>query len=65
VRFTGDEPGGAKGSIVAWTGTNSLGQVRLFQTSWENPLPEVEVESIDLVSAMSFYPAFLVAITVE
>jgi hypothetical protein len=65
VRYTGDEPGGAKGSIVAWTGTNSLGRVRLFQTSWENPLPEVEVESIDLVSAMSFDSAFLVAITVE
>jgi hypothetical protein len=42
-----------------------LGRVRLFQTSWENPLPEVEVESIDLVSAMSFDSAFLVAITVE
>ena len=65
ARYSGDEPGGVKGSIVAWTGTNRLGQVRLFQTSWENPLPEVEVESIDLVSAMSFYPTFLVAITVE
>jgi WD40 repeat protein/serine/threonine protein kinase len=65
VRYSGDEPEGAKGSIVAWTGTNSLGRVRLFQTSWENPLPEVEVENIDLVSAMTFYPAFLVAITVE
>ncbi len=65
VRYSGDEPGGAKGSIVAWRGTNSLGQVRLFQTSWENPLPEVEVESINLVSGMSFYPAFLAAITVE
>jgi len=65
VRYSGDEPGGAKGSIVAWTGTNSLGRVRLFQTSWENPLPEVEVETIDLVAAMSFYPTFLAAITVE
>jgi hypothetical protein len=65
VRYSGDEPGAAKGSIVAWTGTNSLGRVRLFQTSWENPLPEVEVESIDLVSAMTFYPTFLAAITVE
>jgi WD40 repeat protein/serine/threonine protein kinase len=65
VRYSEDEPGGAKGSFVAWTGTNSLGRVQLFQTSWANPLPEVEVESIDLVSAMSFYPTFLVAITVE
>jgi hypothetical protein len=65
VRYSGEEPGGAKGSIVAWTGTNSFGRVRLFQTSWENPLPEIEVESMDLVSAMGFYPTFLVAITVE
>jgi hypothetical protein len=65
VSFTGDEPATVKGSTVAWSGTNSLGQVRLYQTSWENPLPQVEVESIDLVSAMPFYPSFLVAITVE
>jgi WD40 repeat protein/tRNA A-37 threonylcarbamoyl transferase component Bud32 len=65
VSFTGDQPVTAKGSIVAWSGTNSLGQVRLYQTSWENPLPQVEVDSIDLVSGMPFYPSFLVAITVE
>jgi hypothetical protein len=65
VRFDGVEPAGIKGSIVAWTGSNAVDHVRLFQTSWENPLPEIEVESIDLVSAMSFYPSFLVAITVE
>ncbi len=64
VSFT-DESQTVKGSIVAWSGANSLGQVRLYQTSWENPLPQVEVESIDLVSGMSFYPTFLVAITVE
>jgi hypothetical protein len=65
VGYSGDETGGPKGSIVAWTGTNTLGRVRLFQTSWENPLPDVPVETIDLVSGMSFYPAFLAAITVE
>jgi len=65
VGYRGDETGETKGSIVAWRGTNSLGRVRLFQTSWENPLPDVPVETIDLVSGMSFYPAFLVAISVE
>jgi hypothetical protein len=42
-----------------------LGRVRLFQTPWENALPEVEVGNIDLVSAISFYPTFLAAITIE
>lgn len=65
VRYTGEASSDNKGSIVAWTGTNRLDQVRLFETSWENPLPKVEIKSIDLVSAMSFYPTFLVAITAE
>lgn len=38
---------------------------RLFQTTWENPQPEVEIESIDFHSDLTACAPFLVAITVE
>jgi hypothetical protein len=59
-------PASASRSVVAWTVPTPSGtSVRLYQTSWENPLPQVEIESIDIVSAMSWSAAYLVAITVE
>jgi hypothetical protein len=39
--------------------------VPLYQTTWQNPLPDLEVESIDVASAMAWGSLFLVAITVE
>src|SRR5262245_60515641 len=45
--------------------TDSFGDVGLFLNTWDNPLPDVEINSIDLVSALSEAQPFVVAITVE
>jgi len=55
---------------VAWKGENLTSKtagsyVRLFETTWTNLVPEVELESIDFVSSMSQPAPFLIAITLE
>lgn len=55
---------------VVWTGENGISRkegnkLRLFQTTWTNPVPDFEVETIDCVSAMSTPALFVIAITVE
>ncbi len=55
---------------VAWKGDNPTSKragtyVRLFETIWTNPTPNVQLESIDFVSTMLQPAPFLVAITVE
>jgi len=51
---------------VAWSGREVKGVLpRLFKFSWENPFPEVEVETLDFESAMSESRPFLIAITAE
>ncbi len=59
-----------KNSVCAWMGKSPLNQaqgvtLRLFKTSWENPLANVRVESLDYVSAMTNCAPFLIAITAE
>jgi eukaryotic-like serine/threonine-protein kinase len=59
-----------KQAEVVWTGDspgvkNSGGIMRLYQRTWENPRPDVEVETIDFISAMTDSAPFLIAITVE
>jgi hypothetical protein len=59
-----------KGALVAWTGTNAQTadsgiSFRLFRSTWENPSPDIAVESIDYISTMSDCAPFLLAITVE
>ena len=39
--------------------------LRLYLSSYENPRPDVEVVSIDYVSAMTQAAPFLVAMTIE
>jgi hypothetical protein len=61
---------GLPGLRVAWTGTNASSQaqgttIRLFDSAWENPQPDMEVRSIDFVSAMTKSAPFLIAITAE
>jgi hypothetical protein len=61
--------------VIAWEGENpkSRGQklagrgkkIHLFKSTWENPSPEVQVQTIDLVSRQWAAAPFLVAITVE
>jgi hypothetical protein len=62
-----DEPETLK---VVWRGENAVSKnansyLRLFETSWTNLVPNVELESIDVVSTMSQPAPFLLAITVE
>jgi tRNA A-37 threonylcarbamoyl transferase component Bud32 len=56
--------------VTAWVGQNPHTRklrkhIRLFKTTWENPFPEVEVRSVDFVSACPGPCPFLVALTVE
>lgn len=66
-RNAAPEPGGMK---VAWTGTNELsrasgGSLRLFETSWSNVAPDVEIKSIDIVASTNIPALFLIAITAD
>jgi hypothetical protein len=65
-----DEPTAPNGLSVAWTGTNAVSKhvgraIRLFKTTWTNPMPGVVIESIDLVSGLATPAPFLIAITAE
>jgi hypothetical protein len=59
----------ATGAEPAWAGVKHdypfKGPVRLYQMTRDNPHPEIEVKSLDLVSAKTVCAPFLVAITVE
>jgi hypothetical protein len=59
---------------VAWEGDDPWPELhphpgptrlRLYQTCWTNPRPEVEVRTVDFVSAMTGSAPFLIALTVE
>ena len=51
---------------VAWCGrSNSKLSAHLFLTTWENPRPDMVVQSIDLVPALAASAPFVAAITVD
>ena len=52
--------------IVAWR-TNAGGGItlQLCRFTWDNPHPEVTIESLDFISKMTRAAPFLVAITTE
>jgi hypothetical protein len=51
---------------LVWSAINNAGlHVRLFNTTWVNPMPEKEIVSLDYTSAMANSGPFLVAITAE
>ena len=55
---------------VAWTGANPVSKannttLRLFKWTWINPLPDLEIASIDFVSALNGCAPFVVAVTAE
>jgi hypothetical protein len=69
-----EEQPGSTGDVsdgqVAWRGSNPAARdmgisLRLYQSSWVNPRPDVPVTSIDYVSRKTAFAPFLVAITVE
>jgi hypothetical protein len=50
---------------MAWTADNEVSKragqkVRLFKTTWVNPFPDTEIESLDYVSKMTTVAPFLV-----
>lgn len=66
----GDAPSQLKNSTVAWTGSNAVTKaqniaLRLYKTTWANPLPAVTVDSLDYVSNMTECAPFLIAITTD
>lgn len=71
----GDAEDKVPGSVVAWTGQNVATrawnragthvELRLFKTTWENPLPTVEITSLDYVSALGKCAPFLIAVTLD
>lgn len=65
-----------KRGTVVWTGNNrhlrgrseanhTENPLRLYLTTWENPRPEIEIESIEFVSVKQTATPFCVAITSE
>jgi hypothetical protein len=55
---------------VAWEGTSPRTQgigflLRLFKYTYENPLPEIEIETLDFISKLVHSAPMLVAVTVE
>lgn len=68
VPASGPEP--VKTSRVIWTGPNNPKepngkQAQIFLTTWENPFPNVTLESIDFISALNEPVPYLYAITAE
>jgi hypothetical protein len=65
-----DDPPPSKSLDVVWRGQNAVSKeagqsLRLFMTTWTNPVPEFEIESIDFVSKMLTPAPFLIAITAD
>jgi hypothetical protein len=55
-----------KRSTVVWSATNKAPfHVRLFKTTWLNPMPDTEITSIDFISENSDSAPFLIALTAE
>jgi len=62
--------GSAVDETAAWTGTNADSvqnktSIRLFKTTWVNPVPGASIETLDYISKLSASAPFLLAITAE
>ena len=59
-----------KSATVAWTGSSPAADavgssIRLFKRTYDNPKPELEIQTLDFVSTKAESAPFLVAITAE
>lgn len=68
--FWPQEPENATDSELAWMGSNPATKragmmLRLYKSSFENPLPKEKVTSLDFKSTMTACAPFLIAITIE
>ncbi len=62
------DPKDATRAAVAWSGPSPSGPsggLRVFQRTWDNPRPDVEVESLDFTSTVTKCAPFLIALTLE
>ncbi len=64
-RTLDSEPHKAKRALLARVVPSGHGTIRILQTAWENPFPDVEIESIDYISQRTWGAAYLLAITLE
>jgi len=62
VKTAADKPTDAE---VAWHGSHSKSKISLFKYSWTNPSPDMAIDRIDFVSAMTKSAPFLVAVSCE
>ena len=68
--FWANEPQQSSRATLAWTGANEASRkqgmsLRLYKSTWQNPFPNQEIQSIDFVSVMSNCAPFLIAVTAE
>ena len=60
------DPGSVPDSRVAWIGTHPrYGRIRIFEQTWTNPRPDVQIATLDFVSKMTKCAPFLIAVTAE
>ena len=56
----------SSGVVVAWRKDHPNGVTQqLYQSTWQNPRPATEIESLDLVSSLARSAPFVLAITAE
>jgi hypothetical protein len=66
VAWNLDPPRTNSPPLPAWKGRNRrYAPVQLFKSTWENPRPDVIIETIDFLSHNAKAAPFLVAITAE
>jgi len=58
-----NDPVDDAGGRVAWRGKTT--NTRVYMSTWENPRPDIEVTSLDFVSAPTRSDPFLIALTAE
>src|SRR6185369_2885681 len=62
-----NNPSGAD-SKLAWRGASGIGQeveLGVYLKTWSNPRPDVEISTLDFISAMNDANPFLLALTLE
>jgi hypothetical protein len=64
------EPKEAKSATIAWSGSSPAADaagtsLRLFKRTYDNPKPDLLIETVDLVSSQADSAPFLVALTTE
>jgi hypothetical protein len=50
---------------IAWHGAHAKSEISLFKYTWVNPSPQITIDSIDYVSAMSSASPFMIALTCD